>query len=226
MCIRDRVWVLRFNRDLAQLEPEAFVRRVLVDGASARHVLVGDDFRFGRDRAGDLDLLRELGPGQGFEAAGMDSFRLDGQRVSSTRVRDALAAGDMGTAEALLGRPYGMCGRVVRGDALGRKLGYPTANLLVARRPAVEGIFAVEVEGAGKGPLPGVASLGTRPTVEGRRLLLETHLFDFDGELYGRRIRVIFRARLRGEQRFDSLDALTEQMQRDEAEARRILAGR
>lgn len=220
----DRVWVLRFNQRLARLGPEEFVQRVLVKGAHARHVVVGDDFRFGRERAGDLDLLRALGPGHGFEAAGMDSYRRDGHRVSSTRVREALAAGDMETAQALLGRPYGICGRVVRGEALGRKLGYPTANLVVSRRPAVEGIFAVEVEGAGDGRVPGVASLGTRPTVDGRRLLLETHLFDFQGDLYGSRIRVIFRARLREEQRFDSLDALTEQMKRDEERAREILS--
>lgn len=219
----DRVWVLRFNRRLARLEPGTFVASVLVRGANARHVLVGDDFRFGRDRGGDLDLLRRLGPEHGFDAAAMDSFQRDGRRISSTRVREALAGGELAAAESLLGRPYAICGRVVPGDALGRRLGYPTANLLLNRRPALRGIFAVEVEGAGEARLPGVASLGTRPTVDGDRLLLETHLFDFDGDLYGRRIRVIFRKRLRDEQRFDSLDELTGQMRRDEQAARRAL---
>jgi riboflavin kinase/FMN adenylyltransferase len=223
----ERVWVLRFNERLARLEPTEFVQRVLAEGAGARHVLVGDDFRFGHRRAGDLALLQEIGPEHGFEAAGMESFRLDGHRISSTAVREAIAAGDLARAETLLGRPYAICGRVVRGEQLGRRLGYPTANIRVERRPALEGVFAVEVDdGASLNRLPGVASLGTRPTVDGTRRLLEVHLFDFQGELYGRRLRVIFRQRLREERRFDSLEALTGQMRHDEQAAREILEDR
>ncbi len=220
----DRVWVLRFNDRLAKLEPGDFVRRVLVAGARAHHVLVGDDFRFGHRRAGDLNLLKRLGSGHGFRAEGMASFRLDGDRVSSTAVREALAGGDLAGAEKLLGRPYAICGRVVRGERLGRRLGYPTANIRIERRPALEGVFAVEVDAGEPGQrLPGVASLGTRPTVDGTRRLLEVHLFDFDGELYGQRLRVIFRHRLREERRFDSLEALTDQMRHDEQAAREML---
>lgn len=222
----DRVWLLRFNELLASLEPREFVRRVLVEGVKARHVLVGDDFRFGHQRAGDLAFLQRIGPEFGFRAEGMETFRLEGHRISSTAVREALADGDLSGAETLLGRPYAICGRVVRGEQLGRRLGYPTANIRIERRPALEGVFAVEVEhGASRNPLPGVASLGTRPTVDGRKRLLEVHLFDFEGELYGRRLRVVFRKRLREERRFDSLEALTDQMRHDEQAAREVLEG-
>lgn len=219
----DRVWLLRFSERLARLEAEDFVRRVIVEGAGARRLLVGDDFRFGHRRAGDLGLLRRMGPDCGFEADAMESHRLDGERISSTAVREALGKGDLARAETLLGRPYAICGRVVRGEQLGRRLGYPTANIRIRRRPAVEGVFAVSVEGVSGEPLPGVASLGTRPTVEGRQRLLEVHLFDFDRPIYGQRLRVVFRRRLREERRFDSLEALTEQMRRDEVAARQYL---
>lgn len=219
----EAVHVLRFNRRLAAVGPEAFAERVLVRALAARFVLVGDDFRFGRDRAGDLGLLQSLDARHGFTAEGMASFTLDGQRISSSAVRHALAAGDLERAERLLGRPYAICRRVVRGERLGRRLGYPTANLPINRRPALEGVFAVSVEGAGPDPLPGVASLGTRPTVGGTRRLLEVHLFDFEDELYGRRLKVAFAHKLRDEHRFDSLEALVAQMRADEREARRVL---
>lgn len=222
----DRVWLLRFNERLARLEPSEFARRVLAEGVNARRVLVGDDFRFGHRRAGDLALLQRIGPDYGFETAGMESFRVDGHRVSSTAVREALAAGELTRAEDLLGRPYAICGRVVRGEQLGRRLGYPTANIRIRRRPALEGVFAAEAEDSASGQrMPGVASLGTRPTVDGTRRLLEVHLFEFGGDLYGRRLRVIFRQRLREERRFDSLEALTDQMRHDERAAREVLEG-
>lgn len=222
----EAVHVLRFNRRLAAVGPEAFAERVLVRALAARVVLVGDDFRFGRDRAGDLGLLQSLGARHGFTAEGMASVTLDGQRISSSAVRHALAAGDLERAERLLGRPYAICRRVVRGERLGRRLGYPTANLPINRRPAMEGVFAVSVEGAGPDPLPGVASLGTRPTVGGTRRLLEVHLFDFEDELYERRLKVAFVHKLRDEHHFDSLEALVEQMRADEREAREILTRR
>jgi len=220
----DWVRVLRFDARLAGLEPREFTERVLARGHAARHVLVGDDFRFGSGRRGDLGSLREFGAELGFQAEGIHTVRRpDGHRFSSTAVREALAAGALDQARELLGRPYAMCGRVIRGDTLGRELGYPTANLAIRRCPALGGVFAVTVEGAGPGAKPGVASLGTRPTVAGDRRLLEVHLFDFRGQLYGRRLRVTFVAKLRDEHHFDSLEALTEQMRQDEKQAREIL---
>jgi riboflavin kinase / FMN adenylyltransferase len=220
-----RVLCLRFDAALAGLSPTAFVEHVLVQGLGARHVVVGADFRFGSRRRGDLPLLADCGVRDGFTVAAAPTFVLDGERVSSTAVRHALAAGDFEHAARLLGRPYRISGRVIGGRRLGRGFGYPTANLPLGRRVCpLHGIFAVRVDGAGADWLPGVASLGTRPTVGGGELLLEAHLFDFDAELYGRRLVVEFVAKLREEEHFPSIAALTAQMRRDEAQARAILA--
>jgi riboflavin kinase / FMN adenylyltransferase len=217
--------VLRFDAQLATLTPEAFVERILIQGLDVKAVLIGADFRFGRGRAGDLLRLEQLGDEHGFEVAAAPMVTDGDERISSTRVRAALAHGDLAGAAQLLGRPYAICGRVRKGQALGRELGYPTANL--ALHPGVlplSGIFAVRVNGAGPGQLEGVASLGTRPTVDaGGEPLLEVHLFDFDGDLYGRRLEVEFVARLRDEERFDDLGALRRQMDQDSAAARKLL---
>jgi riboflavin kinase/FMN adenylyltransferase len=187
-------------------------------------VWVGPEFRFGHGRAGDLALLRTMGELHGFAANEIPPMQVDGERVSSSAIRALLAAGDLDAAVRLLGRPYAIAGKVVRGLQLGRKLGYPTANLrLGGKMPALGGIFATRVHGAGVAAWPSVASLGTRPTVKGTERLLEAHLFDFDGDLYGQRIEVEFVAKLRDELRFDDLDALTAQMHRDAAQARAIL---
>jgi len=221
----ERVLCLHFDRALASLSAEHFIERVLVQGLGARHVVVGADFRFGSGRKGDLPLLAAAGARSGFSVAAAPTYVLEGERVSSTAVRNALAIGDLERARRLLGRRYHICGRVIGGQRLGRALGYPTANMALGRLVCpLHGIFAVRVAGADDGWRPGVASLGTRPTLGGGELLLEAHLFDFDADLYGRRLDVEFVAKLRDEERFESTEALTVQMRRDEAQARAILA--
>ncbi len=237
----ERALLLRFNAALAAMSAEDFVRDVLVQRARAREVWVGADFRFGHARRGDVALLERLGGESGFVTRVFDTQHDAGERVSSSAIRAALAAGAFADAARLLGRPFTIDGRVVRGRQLGRTLGYPTANIRLGRRISpVAGIFAVRVQGLGRQPLPGgrsgascardtwaslpgVASLGLRPTVGGREPLLEAHLFDFEGDLYGRRLAVEFVAKLRDEEKFASLDALTAQMHRDAAAARTIL---
>ena len=236
-----RLLLLRFNAALAAMSAEAFVREVLVRRAGAREIWVGEDFRFGHARRGDVALLERLGGELGFATQVFDTQHDAGERVSSSAIRAALAAGAFADAARQLGRPFAIGGRVVRGQQLGRTLGYPTANIRLGRRVSpVAGIFAVRVHGVGAqsmpgsrsgasfardtgASLPGVASLGLRPTVGGREPLLEVHLFDFDGDLYGRRLTVEFVAKLRDEEKFASLDALTAQMHRDAAAARAIL---
>jgi riboflavin kinase/FMN adenylyltransferase len=219
----ERVYIARFDGALAGLAPEAFIDEVLVRRLGARWVLVGEDFRFGRARAGDLAALR--GVARSFSVEAMRTVAVDGERASSTTVRDALAAGDFARATALLGRPYTLAGRVAHGAKLGRTLGFPTANLRLKQRPPLTGVFAVRVHGIAAEPRTGVASLGVRPTVTERGApLLEVFLFDFDEPLYGRRIVVEFLHKLRDEARFPDLGALTRQMHRDAAEAREFFA--
>jgi riboflavin kinase/FMN adenylyltransferase len=219
----ERVYIARFDGALAGLAPEAFIDEVLVRRLGARWVLVGEDFRFGKARAGDLAALR--GVARSFSVEAMRTVAVDGERASSTTVRDALATGDFVRATALLGRPYTLAGRVAHGAKLGRTLGFPTANLRLKQRPPLTGVFAVRVHGIAAEPRAGVASLGVRPTVTDRGApLLEVFLFDFDEPLYGRRIVVEFLHKLRDEARFPDLDALTRQMHRDAAEAREFFA--
>lgn len=217
----DRVLCLRFDRALADMMAEDFIRRVLVEGLGVRYLVVGDDFRFGHRRRGDFALLKTAGVQQGFQVANRHTFAIDGARVSSTRIREALAMGDLSAAEKLLGRPYRMCGRVARGDQRGRQLGFPTANIYLHRKASpVQGVFAVEMFGLDAEPLAGVANVGIRPTVDGTRALLEVHLFDFAQDIYGRYVQVDFLHRLRAEQRFASLDALKQQIAMDVRQAR------
>jgi riboflavin kinase / FMN adenylyltransferase len=221
----DAIGLLRFNAALAAMSPTDFVERLLVGRLGAREVWIGPDFRFGHRRAGDLDLLQQLGNRHGFSAHSIDTHQLDSIRVSSSSIREALAGGALARAATLLGRPYSIANRVVRGKQLGRTLGYPTANLHVPGRPALAGIFASLVHGVGPHPWPSVSSLGTRPTVAGgQQPMLEAHLFDFDGNLYGRRLEVEFVARLRDEMKFSDFPALVAQMDRDAAQARSLLA--
>jgi riboflavin kinase/FMN adenylyltransferase len=220
----DLVGLLRFDARLAAMSAEAFVREVLLERLSAREVWVGPGFRFGKGRAGDIETLRSVGDASGFSAGEIEPVRLDGERVSSTRIRTALQAGDFTSAARLLGRSYAIGNRVARGRQLGRTLGFPTANLRFdGKTPPLSGIFATWVHGVGARPWPSVSSFGTRPTVNGVEPLLEAHLFDFDGDLYGRRIEVEFVAKLRDEEKFDTLPALVVQMQRDAAQARLVL---
>lgn len=217
----ERVLCVRFDRHLANMAARAFVERILVEGVDARFVVVGDDFRFGRGREGDFPLMQQMGQRHGFDVAHLSSFTVGHARVSSTRIRAALAAGDMRTAACMLGRPYRVSAYVRRGQALGRTLGYPTANLCLKRKVAAQfGVYAVMVEGVRGKLLPGLASLGTRPTVDGEGVLLEVNLLDFEGDLYGRRLSVALLEFLRPEEHFPSLDAMVAQMGEDERRAR------
>ena len=220
----DVVGLLRFNAELSAMPAGEFVRRVLVERLRVREVWVGPQFRFGKGRQGDLGLLQELGAEFGFVAGEIAPVEVAGERVSSSRLREQLAAGDLDGATQALGRRYAIDGKVVRGRQLGRRLGYPTANLrLMGKRTALTGIYATWVHGVGDTPRASVSSLGTRPTVYGTEPLLEAHLFDFDGDLYGSRIRVEFVAKLRDEEKFDDLPALVRQMDVDAEQARRHL---
>ena len=219
----DYLLLLRFGEGLRNLSGEAFAR-LLAQDLGARAVVVGHDFRFGCHGEATASMLVEAGQRLGFSVDVVPPVMLDGERVSSSFVREALRRGQFDLAQRRLGRPYSMRGRVVRGQRLGRDLGYPTANLRIERRRApLNGIFAVRVHGVGAAPLRGVASLGTRPTVGGVHTLLEVHVFDFSADLYGREIEVEFVAKLRDEEYFPTLEALVEQIHRDAAEARRIL---
>ncbi|MBS0611963.1 MAG: bifunctional riboflavin kinase/FAD synthetase [Proteobacteria bacterium] len=221
----DHFVTLRFDERMRATTPEAFVRELLVEGLGVRHVVVGPDFRYGCRAAGTVDTLRAAGGQFGFEVEQIGGVAFEGERISSTRVRAALARADYTQAARLLGWRYRMTGRVAHGKKLGRSLGFPTANLPLKRRKSpVWGIMAVRVHGIEAAPLPAVASLGTRPTVNGVEPLLEVHVFDFDGDLYGRPIEVEFVRKLRDEVRFDSLDALVAQMNVDAAQARAALA--
>ena len=216
-----RVVCLRFDQALANMPAAAFIRRLLVEGLAVRYLVVGDDFRFGKGRTGDFAMLRAAGNEHGFQVAAMHTFNVDGMRVSSTRIREALAQDDLVTAEKLLGRPYRMCGRVVHGDERGRSIGFPTANIHLHRSSSpVIGVYAVEVFGLEKEPLAGVANVGTRPTLGGTQSRLEVHLFDFDADIYGRYVHVDFLHKLRPEQRFESLEELVAQIRKDATEAR------
>ena len=222
----DRALCLRFGRELADRSAEDFIKQVLVERLCAREVWVGPDFRFGRGREGDIVLLRQLGVKLGFTAEQIPLCTRAGERVSSSAIRLALNIPDFAAAEIALGRRYTYSGRVVRGKQLGRKLGFPTANLRWPQDSlGFAGIFAVRVSGAGLDRHPGVASLGYRPTVEGKELLLEVHLFDFNGDLYGRRLTVDFIAKQRDEWHFPDLDSMVLQIRRDADEACRLLRG-
>lgn len=216
-----RMLVLRFDAALAALPAERFIREILVDGLGIRYLVIGDDFRFGKGRAGDLAMLQAAGREHGFDVAATPTQTHAGQRISSTLVREALADGDLALARELLGRGYRMSGKVISGDRIGRQLGYPTANLRRAsRKLPVNGIFLVRVYGLDGEPLYGVASAGTRPTVNGRHAQVEVYLFDFDRDIYGRHIEVEFLEKLRDEEKFADLDALREQIRLDVNEGR------
>jgi len=213
----ERTHICRFNYRFAQTTAEDFIEQIVVRGLGARWVQVGDDFRFGARRAGSVVMLKQAAPHYGFEVAALSSVLLDGERVSSTALRQALAAGELDRARRLAGRPYSITGRVVRGDGLGRKLGFPTANVQMKHnRPPLTGIFAVELRGAGREPVPGAASLGVRPTVKQNGApVLEVHLLDFDDDIYRRHVRVEFLHKFRDEEKYADLATLTRQIARD-----------
>ena len=214
-----RTYIARFNARIASLDPEAFIEGVLLRRLGVRWVLVGEDFRFGKGRAGDIRTLRAAA--RTFSVEAMRTVAIDNERASSTAVRAALAAGDLARARALLGRGFMIWGRVGHGAKLGRQLGFPTANIVLKRKPAVAGIFAVRVHGLDGSPRTGVASVGVRPTVATEPVpVLEVFIFDFDAPIYGRRIGVEFMHKLRDEERYPDLDTLTRQIGHDVAQAR------
>lgn len=221
----DRLVTLRFDEYIRAMTPQSFVDELIVGVLGAKHLVVGDDFRYGSNACGTIESLRAAGREHGFGVERMDPFILDGVRVSSTAVRERLERADYAGAARLLGRTYRMTGRVAHGAELGRTLGFPTANLrLMRRKSPTWGVLAVRVHGIEARALEGVASLGTRPTVNGNEPLLEVHVFDFSGDLYGRLIEVEFVAKLRDEVKFESLDAMMVQMKVDAAQARDVLA--
>jgi len=221
----ERLVTLRFDDCMRAMTPRSFVDALIVEKLGVRHMVVGDDFRYGSNAGGTIQSLRIAGAAHRFGVEQIEPFVFDGVRVSSTAVRERLELADYPGAARLLGHPYRMMGRVAPGRQLGRTLGFPTANLrLMRRKSPVWGILAVWVRGIAARPLPGVASLGTRPTVNGIEPLLEVHVFDFSGDLYGRAIEVEFVAKLRDEVKFDSLDALVVQMKLDDAQARDLLS--
>jgi len=217
----DLVCMLRFSKMMAQMTPEEFVIAVLVNRLSAKKVIVGDDFRFGQHRAGNVKVLKALGQRYGFEVCVIEKHAYLGREISSSWIRELLREGDFTLAKTLLGEPYYHAGRVVYGNQLGRVLGCPTANIPMHRKTCpLQGVYVVEVEGLSDKPLPGVASVGTRPAVGGKTFLLEVHLFDFHENIYGRLLKVRYLRKLRDEWMFDSLDSLKQQIAKDCEQAR------
>jgi len=223
----DRIVVLPFNRQIAAMPAEVFIQQLLVEGLAVEYLVVGDDFHFGFQRQGNYELLQRAGDRSGFQVASMRSFTIDGDRVSSTRIRNVLAEGDMASAEQMLGRTFRLSGKVIQGDQRGRQLGFPTANIDLHRRTLpVQGVFAVEAFGVKGEPVAGVANIGVRPTFNGKRPVLEVHLLDYSGDLYGLHVEVDILLKIRSEKRFDSLAALTGQIDQDVAVARAFFGSR
>ncbi len=221
----DLFYCPRFAAPMREIQAADFIRRVLIHGLNARYLVVGDDFHFARRREGSIEHLNAVAGLLGYDVEQVPSVVVNGVRVSSTAIRDALGRGDMKTAAKLLGRPYRMSGKIVKGDRVGRTLGYPTANVDLRRRQsAVMGIFAVRVHGLEGGPHDAVASVGSRPTFAGRKPILEVHIFDFDADIYGEYIHVDFIAWLREQEKFDLVEDLVAQMGVDAENAKSALA--
>lgn len=221
----DQVLCVDFNAQFAAYSPQGFVKDVLLDGLGIKHLCVGDDFRFGKDRAGDFALLAALGQRHGFAVTAHETFELQGSRVSSGRVRVALGEGDFVLADRLLGRPYVIQGQVSKGQQLGRTIDFPTANIVLPEMlMPLNGVFAVKCELEDGSEVAGVANIGSRPTVDGKENRLEVHLFDFDADIYGQTLSVSFVKKIRNEKKFDSFDDLKVQIQKDARLARGILS--
>lgn len=220
----DRLVCVRFNREFASQSAETFIHNLLVDRLGVKFLVVGDDFRFGKQRQGDFAMLQEAGKNEGFDVVSTASFRLADCRISSTAIRQALAASDFSLARQMLGRPFSVTGKVIHGEKKGRTIGFPTANVLMNRcRTPIAGVFAVQVT-TDEGSYDGVANIGQRPTVNGERMQLEVHLFGYTGSLYGKVIRVVPIKKIRQEKRFESFDALKQQIEIDANAAQALLA--
>jgi len=212
----DSMLALPFNKALADMTADDFIQKVLVDGLAIKYLVVGDDFKFGKARLGNFQTLVTAGEKFGFQVVKMQSFSIDEKRVSSTLIRQALALGDIGLANMYLGRNYRMSGRVAHGHKRGRTIGFPTANLYLHRKiTPISGVFAIKMFGLEQEPINGIANLGTRPTVDGTRTLLEVHLFDFNETIYGHHVQIEFVKKIRDEVRFDSFDDLKLQIEKD-----------
>jgi riboflavin kinase/FMN adenylyltransferase len=221
----DDVLIVRFNQHFADCDAEQFIEEFLVNKLNVKHLVVGDDFHFGKSRRGNFAMLKDKGKLYDFDVEDTGSYQVDGLRVSSTLIRDTLVDGDLALAEKLLGCCYSVCGRVAHGDKRGRTIGYPTANIQMFRKNTpVNGVFAVTMTGIDGQEFSGVANVGTRPTFDGgSKVILEAHLFDFDKEIYGRYVEVHFKQKIRDELRFQTLDELKAQIEKDVTEAKMIL---
>ncbi|WP_428354796.1 bifunctional riboflavin kinase/FAD synthetase [Methyloprofundus sp.] len=217
--------IVNFNQSFADLDPAYFIQEILVERLKVKYLVVGDDFHFGKARRGNFALLEAAGKQFDFKVIDTASYSVKGSRVSSTLIRDALSNGDLAIAESMLGRNYSVCGRVVHGEKLGRKIGFPTANIQMQRKNTpIQGVFAVTMTGIGEKPIYGVANVGTKPTVNGEaKVLLETHLFNFDQDIYGKYVEVHFKHKIRSEMRFQSVDDLKRQIQLDAAQAKTLM---
>jgi riboflavin kinase/FMN adenylyltransferase len=222
----DNLLIVRFNQNFANRDAEQFIEHILIKTLNVKHLVIGDDFHFGKARRGNFAMLKEKGRLNGFTVEDTGSFQLGGLRISSTLIRDALVAGDLKGAEKLLGHCYSVCGRIAHGDKLGRTIGYPTANIRMHRKNTpVNGVFAVTMTGIDGLEFEGVANVGTRPTLDGgSKVILETYLFDFNKEIYGRYVEVHFHQKIRDESRFHSLEELKAQIVKDVAETKKIFA--
>jgi riboflavin kinase/FMN adenylyltransferase len=222
----DNLLIVRFNQNFANRDAEQFIEHILINTLNVKHLVIGDDFHFGKARRGNFAMLKEKGRLNGFTVEDTGSFQLGGLRISSTLIRDALVAGDLKGAEKLLGHCYSVCGRIAHGDKLGRTIGYPTANIRMHRKNTpVNGVFAVTMTGIDGLEFEGVANVGTRPTLDGgSKVILETYLFDFNKEIYGRYVEVHFHQKIRDESRFHSLEELKAQIVKDVAETKKIFA--
>jgi riboflavin kinase/FMN adenylyltransferase len=220
----DKLLVVKFNQFMANYEAEDFIFDFLVNKLNSKHLIVGDDFHFGKARCGNYAMLKEKGQEFGFQVENTSSYFVDKHRVSSTLIRDALSTGDLSTAKLMLGRDYSVCGRVAHGKKRGRTIGFPTANILMFRKNTpIAGVFAVTMTGIDNKEIQGIANVGTRPTVEGgNKAILETHLFDFNQDIYGQYVEVHFKQKIRDEIRFQSLDDLKIQIEKDIVIAKRV----
>ncbi|RJG39498.1 bifunctional riboflavin kinase/FAD synthetase [Motilimonas pumila] len=217
----DRLLCISFNRQFAAIDAEAFIEEILVNKLGVKFLVVGDDFHFGFRRQGNFELLQQAGQKHGFDVIATQSLLQDNARVSSTQIRDALAAGQLQKAQELLGRPYRITGRVAHGDKLGRTIGVPTANIWLKRKVTpVRGVYAVKVYGIDEQVYNGIANIGTRPTVNGQRQQLEVHVFDFAGDLYGKQLQVELNKKIRDERKFEHFSALKQQIELDVSQAR------
>jgi riboflavin kinase/FMN adenylyltransferase len=224
----DHLLIVRFNQYFADYDAEQFIENVLVKKLNVKYLVVGDDFHFGKARRGTTLMLKEKGEIFSFDVEGTGSYQVEGLRVSSTLIRDALGEGDLAMAEKLLGCCYSVCGRIAHGDKRGRTIGYPTANIQMFRKNTpINGVFAVTMTGIDGREFEGVANVGTRPTVDGgAKVILEVHLFDFDREIYGCYVEVHFKQRIRDEMRFQSLDELKAQIVKDVIVAKAVFCSR